>query len=54
MSFLTRKRGRGRAAGAAEDHSSIQHSLETIALQPFSFKRASRSIANTGQQWGVY
>mgnify|MGYP006971498687 CR=1 FL=1 len=35
--FLTRKRGRGRAAGAAEDHSSIQHSLETIALQPFFF-----------------
>ncbi len=42
------KRGRGRAAGAAEDHTSIQHSLETIALQPFSFKRASRSFANTG------
>ena len=35
--FLTRKRGRGGAAGAAEDHSSIQHSLETIALQPFFF-----------------
>ena len=46
--FLTRKRGRGSAAGAAEDHTSIQHSLETIALQPFSFKRASRSFANTG------
>ena len=34
------KRGRGRAAGAAEDHISFQHSLETIALQPFFFKRA--------------
>ena len=35
--FLIRRRGRGGAAGAAEDHSSIQHSLETIALQPFFF-----------------
>ena len=34
------KRGRGRAAGAAEDHISFQRSLETIALQPFFFKRA--------------
>ena len=34
------KRGRGRAAGAAEDHISFQHSLETIALQPFFFERA--------------
>ena len=37
LCFLIWKRGRGRAAGAAEDHSSIQHSLETIALQPFFF-----------------
>ena len=33
--FLSRKRGRGRALGAAEDQTSIQHSLETFALQPF-------------------
>ena len=33
--FLTRESGRGRAVGAAEDHTSIQHSLGTIALKPF-------------------
>ena len=32
-SFGVAKRGRGRAAGAAEDHCSSQHSFETISLQ---------------------
>ena len=46
--FGVARRGRGRAAGAAEDHCSSQHSFETISLQPSIFKRASRSLAKTG------
>ena len=46
--FGVAKRGRGRAAGVAEDHCSSQHSFETISLQPSIFKRASRSLAKTG------